>query len=107
MAARLKWRRGEGFRLSTRVVQLAAIAFAGYCLWLPSAAIHTGFYARRSGQLIFGGKFIILVPILILVITQWRLRAIQYQSADALASEWQLLTPQALLLVILIALQLL
>jgi hypothetical protein len=65
------------FTWVTRGVQAFTLAFSGYLLILPDAAIHTGFYSRRPGNLVFGGKALIILFIILLGWMQWRLVVVQ------------------------------
>lgn len=95
------------FTWVTRGVQAFTLAFSGYLLILPDAAIHTGFYSRRPGNLVFGGKALIILLIILLGWMQWRLVVVQQHREKSLRNEWQTLGFVGVLVLICLTLQLL
>mgnify|MGYP004478366039 CR=1 FL=1 len=95
------------FTWVTRGVQAFTLAFSGYLLILPDAAIHTGFYSRRTGNLVFGGKALIILLIILLGWMQWRLVVVQQHREKSLRNEWQMLGLAGLLVLIMLTLPLL
>lgn len=95
------------FTWVTRGVQAFTLAFSGYLLILPDAAIHTGFYSRRTGNLVFGGKTLIILFIILLAWMQWRLVVVQQHREKSLRNEWQTLGFVGVLVLIFLTLQLL
>ena len=95
------------FTWVTRGVQAFTLAFSGYLLILPDAAIHTGFYSRRTGNLVFGGKALIILLIILLGWMQWRLVVVQQHREKSLRNEWQMLGLAGLLVLITLTLPLL
>ncbi|KRL45137.1 hypothetical protein FD01_GL000929 [Lacticaseibacillus manihotivorans DSM 13343 = JCM 12514] len=83
------------------------MAFSSYLLILPDAAIHTGFYSRRPGNLVFGGKALIILFIILLAWMQWRLVVVQQHREKSLRNEWQTLGFVGVLILIFLTLQLL
>lgn len=95
------------FTWVTRGVQAFTLAFSGYLLILPEAAIHTGFFSRRTGNLVFGGKALIILLIILLGWMQWRLVVVQQHREKSLRNEWQTLGFVGVLVLIFLTLQLL
>jgi hypothetical protein len=87
--------------------QAFRLAFSSYLLILPDAAIHTGFYSRRPGNLVFGGKALIILFIILLAWMQWRLVVVQQHREKSLRNEWQTLGFVGVLILIFLTLQLL
>ena len=95
------------FTWVTRGVQALTLVFSGYLLILPDAAVHTGFYSRRTGNLVFGGKALIILLIVLLVWMQWRLMVVQQHREKSLRNEWKMLGYGGALVLIFLTLQLL
>lgn len=95
------------FTWVTRGVQALTLAFSGYLLILPDAAIHTGFFSKRTGNLVFGGKALIILLIILLAWMQWRLMVVQQHREKSLRNEWKMLGYAGALVLIFLTLQLL
>lgn len=95
------------FTWVTRGVQALTLVFSGYLLILPDAAIHTGFFSKRTGNLVFGGKALIILLIVLIALMQWRLMVVHQHREKSLRSEWQMLGYESALVLIFLTLQLL